>query len=279
VVDEPAPARADVPGHQTPAWLTSGPEPVDTLEAALEQLELHGAAIIADAMPKALLGEVQTALYHAAQTDRKYGLAVDTGYGRDDRVNQRIWNLPSHDPVFCELAELPLALDLVKAVLGWPALLSSMSANIAYDGSGSMLIHCDQGHLPGPLEQAWVINLGWCIDDFTAENGATMILPGSHRLNGARPDESAMQHMVPATAPAGSLLVLDGRLYHTNGASRSPRSRAGVFAVYTVPFLLPQENWFLSLNPSVRQVGSENLLTLLGFRPQILGRINGMDRL
>lgn len=262
-----------------PEWLTDGPEPVRSVAEALEQLSRHGAAIIADALPQDLLHEVQTALRRAAHTDRRYGLANDFAYGRDDHVNQRVWNLPSHDPVFCELAELPLALELVKAVLGWPALLSSMSANITHEGSASMLVHCDQGHLPGPLDRAWVLNLGWCVDDFTADNGATLILPGSHRLNGTRPDDDAMRHMVPAIAEAGSLLVLDGRTYHTNGVSTVAAPRAGIFAVYTVPVLLPQENWFLSLNPAVRQIASEDLLTLLGFRPQILGRINGLDRI
>ena len=85
--------------------------------------------------------------------------------------------------------------------------------------------------------------------------------------------------LVPLEAPAGSAVIMEGRLLHTNGVNTNGRTRAGIFSWYTLPVYLPQENWYLSLNPSVRQVGSETLQTLLGFRPQVLGRVNGRDRI
>jgi ectoine hydroxylase-related dioxygenase (phytanoyl-CoA dioxygenase family) len=252
--------------------------PVTSLERALKDLEEHGACIIKEALSPELLEDVRVATYRCARNDRRYGWAEAYQYGRDDHINQRIWNLPSRDPVFCELAEHPLAIEFVKQTLGWPASLSSMSANITNGGGGSMVVHTDQGYLPGPLTRPWVFDLAWCIDDFTPENGATLIAPGSHRSD-ALPSEEAKQRMIPAVAPAGSLLVLDGRTWHTNGVNTAGTSRAGIFAVYTVPYLLPQENWPLSLNPAVRQFGSETLQTLFGFRPQILGRVNGRERI
>ncbi len=258
-------------------WLTDGPETVSDVEAAFGQLDEHGACIIANALDPEFLKELRDACYRAADSDRRYGLARDFQYGKDDHVNQRIWNLPSHDPVFCELAEHPLAIEMVTRALGWPALLSSMSANITRGGGGSMVIHCDQGHLPAPQQQAWVYNFAWCLDEFTPTNGATVILPGSHKLNGVRPDDAALARMQPMVAPAGSLLVMDGRTYHTNGENTCGSSRAAVFAVYTLQWLMPQENWFLSINPSIRQFGSETLQTLFGFRPGVLGRVNGLD--
>jgi len=255
-------------------WMTTGPDPVTDLEEGLVSLAEHGACIIIDALAPDLLADLRTALYRAARTDRQYGLEEAYQYGKDDHVNQRIWNLPSHDPVFCELAEHPLAIEVVRRTLGWPASLSSMSANVTNAGGASMMLHTDQGYLPGPLMQPWVFNLCWCIDDFTVENGATLIAPGSHRVLGALPADAA-DRMVPTVAPAGSLVVFDGRLWHTNGINTNGVSRAGIFAVYTLPWLMPQENWSLSLNPSVRQFGSETLQTLFGFRPQVLGRVNG----
>lgn len=58
--------------------------------------------------------------------------------------------------LFCELAEHPVAIELVKRSLALSAQLSSMSANITNFGGGRMMIHCDQGHLPAPPDQAWV---------------------------------------------------------------------------------------------------------------------------
>lgn len=253
------------------------PEPV-TFAVAMQDLQTHGACIIPDALSPDILAQVRTATYHAADNDRRYGWAQDYDLGRDDHINQRVWNLPSRDPVFAALAEHSLAIDVVKHVLGWPASLSSMAANITHQDGSSMLVHTDQGYLPGPLDRPWVYNLGWCVDDFTAENGATLYLPGSHLTDGPPPPD-AVDHMIPALAPAGSLFVLDGRTWHTSGVNRTGTSRAGIFAVYTLPWLMPQENWFLSLNPALRQFGSETLQTLFGFRPGVLGRVNGLDRI
>ena len=73
------------------------------------------------------------------------------------------------------------------------------------------------------------------------------------------------------------MIVIEGRTWHRTGRNLTDKPRAGIFNWYTLPIYLPQENWFLSLNPAIRQFGSENLLTLLGFRPQIVGRVNGLE--
>jgi hypothetical protein len=251
--------------------------PTKDLDRASADLKAQGACIVEGALEPDLLEEVRTALYRAADSDRRRGWRREYGYGGDDHVNQRIWNLPSRDPVFCDLAEHPLALHFLKSVLGWPAMLSSMSANITGAGGESMVLHCDQGYMPRPWAQPHGVNIAWCIDDFTRENGATVYAPGSH-LSDAEP-KVAPGDLVPLEAPAGSMVVMEGRLWHTNGVNRNGVRRAGIFGWYTLPIYLPQENWFLSLNPAVRQFGSETLLTLLGFRPQLLGRINGLDRI
>jgi ectoine hydroxylase-related dioxygenase (phytanoyl-CoA dioxygenase family) len=258
-----------------------GSLPTENLDRATAELAENGACVVAGALDADLLAEVRTALYRAADSDRRYGLAMDYQYGGDDHVNQRVWNLPSHDPVFCALAEHPVAMHFVKEVLGWPALLSSMSANITAAGGQSMVLHADQGYTPRPWGKPHGVNVAWCVDDFTAENGATCFLPGSHHWNGegqGRLDRFKDQ-LVPIEAPAGSAIVMEGRLLHTNGVNVNGVRRAGIFGWYTLPIYLPQENWYLSLNPAVRQVGSETLLTLLGFRPAVLGRVNGRDGL
>ena len=102
-----------------------------------------------------------------------------------DTTNQRVWNLPNRHPVFCALAEHPAALALVKGTLGWPALLSNISANITGPGGGEMVLHADQLYMPQPWSGVQGINVLWCLDDFTDENGATRFVPGSHEHNRA----------------------------------------------------------------------------------------------
>jgi Phytanoyl-CoA dioxygenase (PhyH) len=258
--------------------VTPRPVPTRDLAAADADLAEHGVCLILNAVEPSLLKEVHTALYRAADCDNRRGQRRDYAYGADDPVNQRIWNLPSRDPVFCDLAEHPMALRFVKATLGWPALLSSMSANIIAGGGSSMIVHADQGYMPEPWARPQGINIAWCVDDFTTTNGATQYVPGSHKLNRNRRKDEPLGELVSLEAPAGSIIAMEGRVWHTNGRNVGGTLRAGIFTWYTLPIYLPQENWFLSVNPAIRQFGSETLLTLLGFRPQVLGRINGLDR-
>ena len=70
--------------------------------------------------------------------------------------------------------------------------------------------------------------------------------------------------------------MLDSRVWHKTGDNcTADRRRAGVFAWYTRPIYRQQENWFLSLDPSVRQFASDQMLTLLGWKTTGLGLVNG----
>jgi ectoine hydroxylase-related dioxygenase (phytanoyl-CoA dioxygenase family) len=102
------------------------------------------------------------------------------------------------------------------------------------------------------------------------------MVTGSHRLNRApRPDEADAPTLA-IEAPAGAIVVLDSRVWHKTGNNRTRgRRRAGVFAWYTRPIYRAQENWFLSLDPSVRQFASDDMLVLLGWRTTGLGLVNG----
>jgi ectoine hydroxylase-related dioxygenase (phytanoyl-CoA dioxygenase family) len=253
--------------------------PTRDLEQADRDLARTGACIIEGVLEGAALSELRAALYRAAANDKKHGWQRDYQYGEDDHINQRIWNLPSHDVTFCDLVEHPVALRFVRSLIGWPALISSISANITGAGGRSMVLHADQGFMPEPWSAPYGMNVAWCIDDFTATNGATSCVPGSHLLNRMPKAGEQIPPPLPLEAPAGSVIVMDGRTWHTNGVNTGTTRRAGIFGFYTLPIYMPQENWYLSLNPAIRQFGSETLLTLFGFRPQLLGRINGLDRI
>jgi ectoine hydroxylase-related dioxygenase (phytanoyl-CoA dioxygenase family) len=108
-----------------------------------------------------------------------------------------------------------------------------------------------------------------------ADNGATRFVSASHRFNRSpRPEDDPTP--IPMEAPAGSLVVFESRIWHQTGFNRTEdQRRGGVFGWYTRPIYRPQENWFLSLDPSVAQFGSEELLTLLGYKTIGLGLVNG----
>ena len=224
------------------------------------------------------LARAREALYRAAGADRARGREQKFGldYAHDE-TNQRVWNVLSRDPVFDDLVEDPLALALVKSTMGWPALLGNISANITGPGGGEMVLHADQIFVPEPWPaNPQGMNVAWCIDDFTEENGATRIVPGSHQLNRKPAPDEAAKDSVALEAAAGSIIVLESRVWHKTGNNRTAaQRRAGIFAWYTRPIYRQQENWFLSLNPAVRQFASDEMLVLLGYRTEGLGLVNG----
>ena len=81
---------------------------------------------------------------------------------------------------------------------------------------------------------------------------------------------------VAIEAPAGSMVAMEGRVWHKTGNNRTAdERRAGVFAWYTTPIYRPQENWFLALDDQVVDTASDDLLVLLGYRAIGLGLVNG----
>lgn len=253
------------------------PAPTDDVERAEHDLRTHGIGAVTGALDGVTLRAVRDDLYAAAGHDRARGreqkFALDYAH---DETNQRVWNVLSRSPVFIDLVEHPGALRLLRSVLGWPMLLGNLSANITGPGGGEMVLHADQIFVPEPWPAApQGANAAWCVDDFTADNGATCFVPGSHLLNRApRPDDDVTP--IPLEAPAGTLVVFDSRLWHRTGFNRTAtQRRAGLFGWYTRPIYRTQENWFLSLDPSVAQFGSEELLVLLGYKTVGLGLVNG----
>lgn len=254
------------------------PEPTDDLDRAEHDLRTHAICAVTGVLDGTTLARVRGDLYVAAEHDRARGWERHD-FGLDpDGSNQRVWNVLSRSPVFVDLVEHPVALRLLRSVLGWPMLLGNLSGNITGPGGCAGFVHADQLFVPEPWPaDPQGANAAWCIDDFTADNGATGFVPGSHLLN-RPPRRTDDREAVPMEAPAGSLVVFDSRLWHRTGPNRTTNERrAAIFGWYTRVIYRTQENWFLSLDPIARQFASDDLLVLLGYRTQGLGLVNGVS--
>jgi ectoine hydroxylase-related dioxygenase (phytanoyl-CoA dioxygenase family) len=253
------------------------PAPTTDLDRAEHDLATHGICAITGVLAGDELRAAHDELYAAAAQDRARGREQKFGLDHDhDDTNQRVWNVLSRAPVFQDLAEHPVALRMLKTVLGWPMLLGNLSANITGPGGGEMVLHADQIFVPTPWPaDPQGANAAWCLDDFTADNGATCFVPGSHLLH-RLPEPDERVEAVPMEAPAGSLVVFESRLWHRTGFNRTTAERrAGLFGWYTRPIYRTQENWFLSLDPVIRRFASDDLLTLLGYKTEGLGLVYG----
>ena len=256
------------------------PEPTRDLQQGLRNIAEYGLSIVPDVLKGDQLQKVRDALYRAAESDRARGREAKFSLDyEEDSTNQRVWNVLSRDPVFEDLAFHPIAVDYVKAMLGWPALLGNLSANITGPGGGEMVLHADQIFVPEPWSvEPQGMNVAWCVDDFTEANGGTRFAPGSHKLNRAPLPEETDVATVAIEAPAGSIAIFESRVWHKTGHNSTPdQTRAGIFAWYTKPIYRAQENWFLSLKPEVRQFASDDALVLLGYKAEGLGLVHGIS--
>ncbi len=263
--------------------------PTDDLAQARVDLDEHGICMVAGALSPAERDEVRARLYAAAEEDRAAGRAYV--YDNDD-ANQRVWALIKRGACFELLATHPTALGLVEHLLGRPFLLSNISANITGPGGGRMHLHADQGYVLPPFPPlALAANAMWMVDEFTEANGGTRLVIGSHRRDhgpgpddveaaqgtGDRPD---LPGSVALEVPAGTLCVMDGRVWHQTGTNTTAdQTRAGIFAYYVRPYLRTQENWWRSLDATALERFAQHprWRELLGFEHhRSLGVVDGL---
>jgi len=194
-----------------------------------------------------------------------------TPMGPDDfagRRTRRTGGLVARSPASREIVAHPLVLDVVRRVLsqaaGFQLHLTQMIA--IGPGEPAQPVHRDQwafDFFPFPTGYEVQCNTIWAMCDFTEENGATRLVPGSHRREDGLAFETA--DTVPATMPAGSVLLYTGSLYHGAGANRSDATRCGLNLTYAVSWLRQEENQYLSVPAEVARTLPEDLLRLMGY--------------
>jgi ectoine hydroxylase-related dioxygenase (phytanoyl-CoA dioxygenase family) len=253
------------------------PAPTNDLDRAERDIATFGLCLVEGVLTPGQIERARGALYRAAADDRAQGREQPARFGLDyGDANQRVWNVLNRDPVFAELVEHPAALRLIRAVIGWPALLGNLSANIVGPGADASVLHADQIFVPEPWPAApQGVNVAWCLDEFSAQNGGTRVVPCSH-LRSRNPTPADTDESVPIEAPLGTMMVFESRVWHRTGRNTTASAhRAGLFGWYTRPIYRTQENWFLALDPSIRQTASDTLLQLLAYKTEGFGLVNG----
>lgn len=235
--------------------LTTRPAEPGVVERALAALHSEGVAIIPDVLTLAEASDAFQALWAASAESQRRGVPAHIVNLDPNASNVRVFNLIDLDPLFAQLIAHPTADAVVSALLGNDYIVSNFTANIARPGSESMVVHSDLAAvMPEPWTTASTCNVIWCLTDVHADNGATLHIPGSHHYRTlADLPTNPMAHMVPFEATAGSLIVMDGRIWHTSGRNVTRAEDRGLlFGYYTKPFLRPQWNFTATLHPDVQ---------------------------
>ena len=241
--------------------------PQTAISTHLQSIEDHGYTIIEDVIKPEFLA----ALLERVREIEDETLGPDESGSPVDGLSQlRTAGLLRLDPMFRQVPIDEQILPVVEGVLGKNFLLSTFSAIDVKPGKNMQPIHPDDALIP--LErphQPIVCTCMIAITDFTKANGATRLLPGTHKA--AAPldftkDYEEVDGMVPAEMKAGSVLIFNGSLWHQASDNVTEDEwRLGLQVSYCAGWIRPFTNHFLSIPLEEVQQYPERLTELLGY--------------
>jgi Phytanoyl-CoA dioxygenase (PhyH) len=198
--------------------------------------------------------------------------AENTPLGPDDfsgRRTRRTGGLIARSPKSRELVMHPVVLGATGKMLDHATSFQLHLTQIISIGPGepAQTIHRDQwafDFFPFPRGYEVQCNTIWAMTDFTAENGATRVIPGSNHFDDKLRFTEADTE--PAEMSKGSVLFYTGSIYHGGGANRSKEIRTGINITYNVSWLRQEENQYLSVPLDIARTLPVDLLRLMGYR-------------
>jgi ectoine hydroxylase-related dioxygenase (phytanoyl-CoA dioxygenase family) len=192
----------------------------------------------------------------------------------EGRTTERIYTLVGRGKVYEEIASDPRLMAILGAFLKPNFLLSASHAICIFPGEVAQSLHSDDGFylVPRPRPALAVSVIG-AVDAFTAENGATVVLPGTHTWGAAeleayrtgRMPKDKIPQPEPLEMPAGAIAVFPGTLVHGAGANRSKAPRLGYTNQYCEPWLRTQENFYLAIPRERVAAMAPEVQSLLGY--------------
>jgi len=235
--------------------------PTPDVQAHLERIERDGFTIVENAFSKddagALLADLE-------RLERELGsdFASNDFEGRRTR---RVYNLLVHGPLYEAIPVHPVVLPIVEGVLDPGCLVSSLSSIAIHTGETAQPIHADDQLVPLPKPHVPIVcNTMWALTDFTEENGATRIIPGTHTSDRS-PDYGRDYDSIAAEMAQGSVLVWHGSLWHGGGANRSSAVRVGIAMNYCAGWIRQQENQQLGIPLEIARGFGPRLRELVGY--------------
>lgn len=212
----------------------------DPTDEAVAELRINGCTLIPSGLP--------------AEFVRNLGVALDRAYARQvDEIGGESALHAMHDPdiarcmlayapEFLEVAMAPPLMKLAARVLGgeFVLLMQNGIINRPQRENYQAKWHRDLNYQHWTSSKALAINALLCIDDFTFDNGATFVLPGTHHVPEFPSAAFAHKFERQVQAPAGSFLILDAMLFHRAGINRTNRVRRAVNHVIGRPFMAQQ---------------------------------------
>lgn len=197
----------------------------------VEEIETLGFAVLDGALPADEVARLRTSAD---------SLVAGTSEPHGNDVVRAPWSI---DPNFLTLIDIPIVIEVVRTLIPGRVVLNQQNL-VNNPGTGEEYsqarFHRDLPYQHFVASRPLAINVLVCVDDFTLENGATFVVPGSHKEEKFPSSRFIAKHAFPVTASAGSLIFLHSMTYHAGGVNKTGQSRLAVNHVYASPMLRPQ---------------------------------------
>jgi hypothetical protein len=236
----------------------------DELDIKLQELDLCGYTVLESGLSISGLMDLRERVERLlAEQERRFGgHEVLKQIGEADTLRAPlIW-----DEAFLSVAILPQLLELCKRVLGDYFIVNQQNGirnPPTNHGHQQARYHRDLPYQHFVSSRPLAVNALLCLDPFTPENGATRVIPGSHKVEYFPDDRVVRSLETVAKVPAGAYLVMDSMLFHCAGVNTTNGSRCGINTMFTVPIIKQQ----IALSPNLqdRYGRDPRIKRLLGF--------------
>lgn len=236
------------------------------LQHTIAGLRHAGFAIVMNVLDQSFLELTRTALYSA---QKKILAAV--GEERLKRAGELgvLRLMLKYEPHFIKFLEIPEVLAVIDQTVSKTSILHLQNGLIlpSFPLNAIPSVFQNRFHMDFPrLLNGYVcsVNTMFAIDEFTATNGGTLLVPGTHQKDAAPDSEYLQAHAVAVECPAGSMIVFDSTLWHAAGANLSGKDRLAINHQFTRSYIKQQVDY-------VRAVGEEVILAQKPRTQQLLG--------
>lgn len=199
------------------------------------EIATTGYVVLPGVVPHGLVAGMLDALDFAYMRCR----AVQKNNGVDEQTRGTVHHLPALQATFAHFLGVNPAWSYIERFFGGPYILNSFGGNFNFGGDNNYAgkVHRDIRTFSFP--RRLLLNTLVMLDEFTAENGATWLLPGGQCLKEKPTDEAFFAAAVQVCAPAGSIVIWDSNLWHAAGANKTGVPRRSVTPMFSVPWFKP----------------------------------------
>lgn len=195
-----------------------------------------------------------------------------SAHGLDSKKSEKIvYNVHNKDRHLLQYIDYPKTFPYAKFLLqrgsyqeSEAVIYQNSAARTPLPGCGDQQLHIDS-KVPG-MEAALSVQVMYLLDDFREENGATRIVPGSHRISAFPENGKRYPNEIVVTAPKGSVLIFHAGLWHGSGANQTNADRWAMIITYARWFVKPSFDYSRNLPSAMYSLLSDQQKDLLGFR-------------